>query len=399
METGILKTEFKILKCYQIFHLILIILTLACHIITHTQYIFINKTLLIGYYFGISLYIISFINSLVSNIIIIRKKYSPTMIDKLKNLMKNIAVLCIIKGIILSAMYWFNYINYDSFIRNCPFSFSSKKMTNIINKSKTSKIKDICQLKRCFFKNEYYESNGDILYNSVKKYDYICNYNAYNSYLHNQKKDLYCTYIIQKEITNYYNPKKLSYFSKCDKYNNFYLCSTKEKRHNNKFKLKESFKCPNSYKKIRIIILGILFPLIDIGADLVVILFTFCQYNIIIKLINLRNIFGERYTPSSLNSTKDNSIIINNNNDNNILPELNIMQTEVYISQNLLEYNNNNISSNNIIKNSKETNSIKRIDLDSKKDLSESNRVLISNSKNELIKLEDDKNNNTNIKK
>ena len=113
METGRLKSEFNILKCYLIFHLILIILIITCHIITHTAYLFINKTLLIGYYVGISLYIIIFINSLVSNIIIFRKKYTPTMINKFKNIMKNIAVLCIIKGIILSAMYWFNFINYE----------------------------------------------------------------------------------------------------------------------------------------------------------------------------------------------------------------------------------------------------------------------------------------------
>ena len=394
METGRLKSEFNILKCYLIFHLILIILIITCHIITHTAYLFINKTLLIGYYVGISLYIIIFINSLVSNIIIFRKKYTPTMINKFKNIMKNIAVLCIIKGIILSAMYWFNFINYDSFIRNCPFSFSSEKMTNLIEKSKSNKIKDICQLKRCFFNNEY-------LNNAIKKYDYICNYNAYNSYLHNQKKDLTCKYIIPNEFANNYNPKKLSYFPKCNKYDNFFLCSTREKRHDNKFKLEEDLKCPNNYKKIRIIILGVLFPVVDIGADLVVILFTFCQYNIIIKLINLRNILGERYTPSSLNSTKDNSIIINNNINNNILPELNIMTTEIYISQTLLENNtniniNNNISNNNIIKNNEE---IKKSDIDSNnKSLSESNHVLI-NSKNELMNLEEDKNNNTNIKK
>ena len=394
METGRLKSEFNILKCYLIFHLILIILIITCHIITHTAYLFINKTLLIGYYVGISLYIIIFINSLVSNIIIFRKKYTPTMINKFKNIMKNIAVLCIIKGIILSAMYWFNFINYDSFIRNCPFSFSSEKMTNLIEKSKSNKIKDICQLKRCFFNNEY-------LNNAIKKYDYICNYNAYNSYLHNQKKDLTCKYIIPNEFANNYNPKKLSYFPKCYKYDNFFLCSTREKRHDNKFKLEEDLKCPNNYKKIRIIILGVLFPVVDIGADLVVILFTFCQYNIIIKLINLRNILGERYTPSSLNSTKDNSIIINNNINNNILPELNIMTTEIYISQTLLENNtniniNNNISNNNIIKNNEE---IKKSDIDSNnKSLSESNHVLI-NSKNELMNLEEDKNSNTNIKK
>ena len=392
MEAGRLKTEFYILKCYQIFHLILIVLILACHIITHTQYIFIYTGLIICYIIGLCLYLIIFTNSLVSNIIIFRKKYTPTIINNLKNLMKNIAVLCIIKGIILSIAYWFNYLNYDSFISNCPFSFSSEKMTDLINNSKSSKAKDICQLKRCFFKDEYLTNDNDISNNQVKAYNYICNFNAHDSYIHNKNNDLYCIYIIRYDISNYYKERKISYFSRCDEFKDFYLCSTKEKRHD-KFKLSVDLKCPNNFKKYRIIILGFLFPLIDIGADLVVILFTFCQYNIIIKLINLRNIIGGRYSASSLNSTMDNSIVNNNNNnDNNILPQLNIMQTEVFISQNLLEYNTN-------IKNDKEKKEkkeIKELDLSlNTKGLSESKNELI-NSKNELMNLEGDKINKTN---
>ena len=80
--------------------------------------------------------------------------------------------------------------------------------------------------------------------------------------------------------------------------------------------------------------------MIDIIADLVIFLFIHWQYNIIIKIINYENILRERYSCSSLNSTKDSSIVINdyNQNNNNILPQLNNnMQTEVYISQNILE--------------------------------------------------------------
>ena len=392
METGRLKTEFYILKCYQIFHLILIVLILACHIITHTQYLFIYTSLLVCYIVGLCLYLVIFSNSLVSNIIIFRKKYTPTTINNLKNILKNIAVLCIIKGIILAVAYWFNYLNYDSFITNCPFSFSLEKMTDLINNSKSSKVKDMCQLKRCLFKNEYIADDKDISNNQIKAYNYICNFNAHNSFIHNKNNDLYCAYIIRYDISNHYNQEKLSYLSKCYEYNEFYLCSTKEKRHD-KFKLSVDLNCPNNFKKYRIIILGFLFPLIDIGADLVVILFTFCQYNIIIKLINLRNIIGGRFTASSLNSTKDNSIIDNSNdNDINILPQLNIMQTEVYISQNLMEYNTN-------FKNDKETKEkkeIKELDLSlNKKELSESKNELI-NSKSELINLEGDKINKNN---
>jgi len=408
METGRLKTEFYILKCYQIFHLILIVLILTCHFITHTQYLFIYQSLIFGFYVGVFLFVVIFINSLVSYILILRKKYTPTLLNKFKNIMLYMTVLCIMKGIILTVVYWQNYPNYESFISNCPFIFSQEKMSKLIEKTKSNKIKDTCQIKRCFYNNE--NSFEEITNNNkITKYNYICNFNAQNSYYQNKKNDLVCSYISSYSVNNYYNPKKLSYFTTCEKHINFFWCSTKNKRHEKKFNMGENFICPNSFKKYRILILGILFPLIDIGADLVVISFIYCQYNIIIRLINLRNILGERYTPSSLNSTKDSSIVYNDNNNMDILPQLNNMQTEIYISQNLL---NNNYTTNNnnyfnfneiTINNNKEIKNIKEIFSDTeqngnKKELSESKNVLI-NSKNELMGLKINKAKNINIKK
>ena len=94
---------------------------------------------------------------------------------------------------------------------------------------------------------------------------------------------------------------------------------------------------------------------------------------------NKKNKFNE-FTPIS-----DNNNIINNNINNNI--------------NNIINYNNEN-NTNNINNNDNKNNEeIKKPDIDSyNKSLSESNHVLI-NSKNELMNLEEDKNNNTNIKK
>ena len=81
----------------------------------------------------------------------------------------------------------------------------------------------------------------------------------------------------------------------------------------------------------------------------------------------------------SLNSTKDSSIIINNRNNNrNLLPQLNLNQTEVYISQRLLQ-NNNDI-------NTKDKNEKIVFNNTNKIELSESKNELI-NSKNELLSL------------
>ena len=149
---------------------------------------------------------------------------------------------------------------------------------------------------------------------------------------------------------------------------NYYVCTSKKKLHD-KFNIKAGLKCPTKFKKYRIIILGILLSLIDIFADLMVILFIYCQYKLIIKLINVENILGQRYTSSSLNSTKDCSVIINNNNNMNILPQINTAQTEIYISPNLLKNNDNEIIQDKNLKNL----------------IDERNRSELSDSKNELM--------------
>ena len=70
--------------------------------------------------------------------------------------------------------------------------------------------------------------------------------------------------------------------------------------------MKNNLKCPYKFQKTRIVVLGILFPIIDIIANFSIAFFIYCQYNLIIKIINLEIIIGERFrfSPSSLNSTK-----------------------------------------------------------------------------------------------
>ena len=384
METIRLKTEIYILKCYQTFHVILVILVIMCHFIAHTKYLFIYKSLMIGFGFGVALNIIIFFYILIANIIIFSKKYTPTLLNKLFIYTKTIAVICIIKGITLSLVYWLNYPNYPSFIENCPFNFTPEKMNELILNTKSDKLKQKCQLKRCFFIKEYLSdlnNNNNTEKDEINiKYDYICNFNIYKSYLNLDNSTEKCTYTYLYEIYNTVNYQDLLYFTKCDEFSNYYICTSSEKRHD-KFKMRNDLRCPTKFKRYRIIILGILFPLIDIMADFSIIIFIYCQYKIIIKIINLERILGERfrYSASSLNSTKDCSIIINNGNNNrNLLPQLNLNQTEVYISQRLLQ-NNNDI-------NTKDKNEKIVFNNTNKIELSESKNELI-NSKNELLSL------------
>ena len=361
-----------------------------CHFIAHTKYLFLYKGLIIGFGFGIALNILIFLYILIANIIIFSKKYTPTLLNKIYYYIRIIAVICIIKGLILTLVYWLNYPSYNTFMENCPFSFTPEKMNEIIINTNSDNLKRKCQLKRCFFIKEYLiDNNGKNELNT--KYDYLCNFNIYKSYLQLANDSETCSYIYIQENNIDIKYNNLPYFQKCQDFSNYYICSSKEKRHD-KFKMKKDLKCPTKSKKYRIIILGILFLLIDIVADFSIILFIYSQYNIIIKIINLERILGQiyRYSASSLNSTKDSSIIINNDinnrNNRNILPQLNLTQTEVYISQSLLETNNDNNKDKDKIE-------IKVNNNKSKIELSESKNDLIY-SKNELISFTSDKNKN-----
>ena len=132
METPRLKTEFCVLKCYQTFHIILLLLIILCHLITHSKYLLLYKSLIISFAIGIALYIFIFFYILISNILIFSKKYSATLLYNLYINIKFIAVICVLKGIILSCVYWINLPNYTSFIKSCPFNFTPKQITDLI---------------------------------------------------------------------------------------------------------------------------------------------------------------------------------------------------------------------------------------------------------------------------
>ena len=141
------------------------------------------------------------------------------------------------------------------------------------------------------------------------------------------------------------------YLEKCYEYANYYECSSKENRHE-KFYIQYNKKCPKTYDKKRHIAIGVLFPLIDIVADIVIWLFIYSQYKRVIKFINFESfVFITRFSPSSLNSTKDSSIINPSNNNSNILREINIQtQTEMIIYPPINDNNNDNIGNNTIQK-------------------------------------------------
>ena len=363
METRRVKGEICILKFYQSFHILLIFLIILCHIISVNKYILIYSSFIIIFYISLTIYLLNLCFLIVSTLLLFAKRYNPTMFNLFKNLTLKIIFFSLLKGIVLTIIFWLNYYYFPKFIEDCPFNSSSDNLITLIKKSKNEEYSKKCELKRCIF--QYFNDDGQI-----NKYIYLCNFDAEYS-INNKNKNIDCKYVT---LNDYSDSKIIFYLDKCDKYTNYYECSSEEKKHD-KYFIKYNQKCPNSFKKSRYIALGILFPFIDIIADITIWLFIYCQYLIIIKYINY-DIFAllTRFTPSSLNSTKDSSIIKpNNNNNRDLITQININQNETIIYPPL----NDNKLKYNIIK-SKE----KKVDLKLDKDnsLYESKCDLINNS-------------------
>ena len=273
-----------------------------------------------------SIYFINAIFLSLSTIIIFTKRVKPTLINLLKNIAFILIIFSIIKGIALTIIFWINYYNYQNFMPDCPFSSSLHDIDKLLKNTKNENYSKTCDLKRCIF---YSQSNE----NDINKYNYICNFDSEyenNDYSYNKdnNNELDCHLMNFRDFSE---TELYSYLEKCDEYDNYYFCSSKLKKHD-KYFIKYNQKCPTTIQKKKFIVLGVLFPLIDIIADLTLWLFIYFQYKRILKCINFETMTsGRRLSPSSLNSTKDSSIIKPDNDNKDIINEININQPEMII--------------------------------------------------------------------
>ena len=365
METRRVKIEIGILKFYQSFHILLIFLIILCHIISVNKYLMIYKSFIIIFIISMCIYLLNFIFLSISTVLMFTKKKSPTLFNIFKNITFKIMIFSLIKGIILTILFWLNYYYFPKFIQDCPFNFSSDSLIKLINKNQNQnqEYSKECSMKRCIFQNI---SDED----TINKFIYLCNFDAEYS-IYNKNDSIKCKYATSND---YLDKKIFFYLDKCNRYNFYYECSTKEKKHD-KYFVKYNQKCPSQFKKKRYVALGILFPFIDVIADITIWLFIYYQYILIIKYLNFDYLaFLTRFTPSSLNSTKDSSIINHDNNNRDIITQININQNALIIYPPL----NNNNSRNNKIKN-KENKIDSKIDKDNNS-LFESKCDLISDN-------------------
>lgn len=320
MDSRRVKIEITILKFYQLFHGFLIFLIILCHIISANKYLLIFNYLIIIFSIAIFIYFLNFFFLLISSLLMFTKKVTPTLFNVFKNIALKIIFFALIKGILLAMVYWINYYHFPKFIQNCPFNFRLNSILKLIQKSNKENMSKNCNLRRCIYLSS---DNGPNNNNN-----YLCNFNAEFDYVFNPNKNIICNY---ESIYGYRETKFYSYLEKCYGYSNFYKCYTQEKKHDNYY-VKYNLKCPYTFKKRRYIILGLLFLFIDLFSDLTIWLFIYSQYKRIFICINYEQ-FGlfnllNRLSPSSLNSTKDTSIIKKYNNNRDVITQININQTE-----------------------------------------------------------------------
>ena len=319
MDTRRVKIEIAILKFYQLFHAVLLFLIILCHIICVNKYLLIFNYLIIIFSIAIFIYCLNCLFLLISSLLMFTRKVTPTLFNRFKNIALKIIFLSLIKGFLLTIIFWINYYHFPKFIENCPFNFSLNSIFKLMQKSNKETMSKDCSLRRCIYLFSDSESNNN---------NYLCNFNAEFDYVYNPNKNIICNY---ESIYNYHETKLFSYMENCFVYSNFYKCYTQEKKHDNYY-VKYNQKCPYIFKKKRYIILGILFLFIDLFADIIIWLFIYSQYKRIFICINYEQ-FGilnlmNRLSPSSLNSTKDTSIVQKNNNNRDVITQININQTK-----------------------------------------------------------------------
>ena len=299
MESSRVKSEILILKIYQTFYISLLILIVFCHYLSMSKYKFIIKSIIKIFYCCIIIYCINFVFLLISDIYLFKKRKTPTIFNLFYKIMKIILFFALFKGVTLTIIYWINYKYYPKFIKYCPFNFSEKDVVKLIKTNNLEDNSKVCSIRRCVFQNM--TNSGE--------YNYICNYNPNIGDYNSSIPDLKCQYV---DMDNFKNKELYYYLEQCYRYRYYYECINVHKLHG-KFETKYNQKCPSKFNKTRYIILGVLFPFIDIIADMVLLFFIYVQYKCIIYAINY-SIFNStrRFSPSSLNSTKENSIICNN---------------------------------------------------------------------------------------
>ena len=382
MENIVVKKRIKSILVHHIFLTVLLILILFAHTLFVSKFSIVIRSLAIVFYICMAIYISEIIFLIRLIYYILSKKICPTLLKIIKNRLLIILSLSILSGISLTYVHWMNYLKLPKYIEECPYNFNLKDIKKLFNNFTAKNPDDYkkCYYRRCFLEDKI--SKNKISNNKTNDdhvYNYICNY-VHDFYSESKNNFITCRYI--NTITYYENYEEIfyNYLEYCDTYTTFYECEHKYKVEENLY-ISYKDKCPKKYNKKNYEVIGGLFMLIDVIGVSSIWFVTFLEYNKLLKILNItiNAETGNRISPSSLNSTKESSIIIQNGINNNRLTnyQANDLQTETIFYPDLNNVNRANSDKSINSRNTSITNDIH----------DESNL----NSKNELIHIKPDK--------
>lgn len=334
-----INNEIKYLRFVNISHIVTLLISIFINYVGLKEYYFTYKILYVFFKYS-SIFIIIFIVIPIMLLIVV-----PIIRDRVKvlqflqDILFNFIFIAFSIGLLINITVWYTSFNSESFIKVCPFHFTSSLLQKIMEKSNND---DFCKIRMCYL---YSEDDSKVI-----PYSYICNYDSSKEFDYKNDMELMrinsegktfksnvfisCKILLKVTIPD---ETFISYTNFCHK-NYYYDCQLFDKTDiENNLSINNEESCPESSYTKTAFLLGVSFLLIDI----VCLIFEFVIEFIILKKIINFNIPEERNKEnhSTINSSIKNVNQQDNNSGNN--EEFKKEPTEIIIIENKNSYNSN----------------------------------------------------------
>lgn len=355
-----MQEKVKSLRNINIIHSFINLIIVTAHIIIYLKIYWISKEANIVYY--IMIYIISFfcLIPIFFSILYSIKTIANKILNKTKLLIKHFMLFEMLFSIVLSISLSENQKELSVYFYSCPFYYDINDIDVIFNDEK--KIKENCQMRRCFI-NEY---------SNIINKEYLCNF-----YIKIKKN--YCSlFSINNEQIS---PQLMKYYNYCGNYISFYECQNPYSEKNKINKINNyDYICPKKLDEIINILFLYFFLIIDI---------IFLCSPWILQIAYIEDILADisPFNNDNLKETNNTSKEQNNSNHENN----NSFQrepTETIIIDNIKDNKNNIINDN--LNNKKDLLTLKNLNINKIEDennKSKSDIYLIDNKNNNIFRI------------
>ena len=355
-----MQEKVKSLRNINIIHSFINLIVVAAHIIIYLKIFWISKEANIVYF--IMIYIVSFfcLIPIFFSILFSIKTITNKILNITKLLIKYFMLFEMLFSIVLSISLSENQKELSVYFYTCPFHYDINDI-DIIFKDE-NKIKENCQMRRCFI-NE----NSNII-----NKEYLCNF-----YIKLKKN--YCSLfsINNEQISQ----QLMKYYNYCGEYISFYECQNPYSEKNKINKINNyDYICPKKLDELINILFLYFFLIIDI-------IFLCSPWILQIAYIEDILVDTSPFNNDNLketNNTSKEQNDSNNENNNSFQRE----PTETIIIDNIIENKNNIINEN--LNNKKDILTLKNINInkiENENNKSKSDIQLIENKDNNIFKI------------